>query len=88
MSLLIKNGMIVTASDMYQGDVFIDGERISTIGTSLDIPATADRRDGQVPVSGRHRRTHAPRHAFGGTTSADDFESGTIAARTAAPRQS
>ena len=30
MSLLIKNGIIVTASDLYRGDVFIDGETIST----------------------------------------------------------
>ena len=39
MTLLIKHGTIVTATDRYQGDVFIDGERISTIGTSLSIPA-------------------------------------------------
>ena len=38
-TLLIKNGLIVTASDLYEGDVFIEGETIRTIGTSLDIAA-------------------------------------------------
>src|SRR4029453_13045988 len=33
MSLLIRNGTIVTASDMYRGDVFVEGEQISTIGS-------------------------------------------------------
>ena len=39
MSVLIKNGRIITAADDYVADVFIDGERISLIGESLDIPA-------------------------------------------------
>ena len=39
MTLLIKHGTIVTATDCYKGDVFVDGETISTIGTSLAIPA-------------------------------------------------
>jgi dihydropyrimidinase len=38
-TLLIKNGTIVTATDFYVGDVLVEGERISTIGTSLDVPA-------------------------------------------------
>ena len=39
MSLLIKNGTIVTAADFYKGDVLIEGERISAIGSSLNVPA-------------------------------------------------
>ena len=39
MTLLIKGGTIVTATDQYKGDVFVDGEKISTIGTSLTRPA-------------------------------------------------
>ncbi len=78
---LIKNGTIVTASDVYTGDVFIDGERIETIGTTLSVPA-----DRVIDASGKlvlpggidvHTHLDMP---FGGTTSADDFESGTIAA--------
>ena len=32
MSVLIKGGRIVTATDDYVGDVFVDGERISLLG--------------------------------------------------------
>jgi dihydropyrimidinase len=81
MSLLIKNGTIVTAADFYQGDVLIEGERISTIGSSLNIPA-----DRVIDAGGKYLfpggidvHTHLDM-PFGGTTSADDFESGTIAA--------
>ena len=36
MSLLIRNGTIITASDMYQGDVLVEGEKITTIGTEVE----------------------------------------------------
>ncbi len=81
MSILITHGTIVTATDMYAGDVFVDGERIAAIGTSL--PMTADRvidATGKLVLPGGidvHTHLDMP---FGGTTSADDFESGTIAA--------
>ena len=39
MSLLIKNGTIVTASDEYEADLLIDGETISAIGKDLDAVA-------------------------------------------------
>ena len=81
MTLLIKHGTIVTATDRYQGDVFIDGERISTIGTSLSIPAdrTIDATGKYLFPGGIDVHTHLDM-PFGGTTSADDFESGTVAA--------
>jgi dihydropyrimidinase len=81
MSLLIKNGTIVTAADFYKGDVLIEGERISTIGSSLNVPA-----DRVIDAGGKYLfpggidvHTHLDM-PFGGTMSADDFESGTIAA--------
>jgi dihydropyrimidinase len=80
-SLLIKNGTIVTATDLYKGDVSIEADKVSTIGTSLTMPA--DRvieAAGKLIVPGGidcHTHLDMP---FGGTTSADDFESGTIAA--------
>ena len=40
MRLLIKNGTIVTASDIYKGDIFIENEIIKEIG--LNINKTAD----------------------------------------------
>lgn len=40
MSILIQNGTIITASETYQGDILIEGEKIKTIGRGL--PPTAD----------------------------------------------
>ena len=81
MTLLIKNGTIVTATDEYRGDVFVDGEKITTIGTSLTMPAdrVIDAAGKYVLPGGIDVHTHLDM-PFGGTTSADDFESGTIAA--------
>src|SRR6187401_1146264 len=81
MSILIKNGTIVTASDLYQGDVFVDGERISTIGSSLEMAAdqVIDATGKYVLPGGIDVHTHMDM-PFGGTTSADDFATGTIAA--------
>ena len=81
MSLLITGGTIVTASDLYQGDVLIEGERISTIGTALAMPAdrVIDARGKYLFPGGIDVHTHLDM-PFGGATSADDFESGTIAA--------
>src|SRR5918993_133097 len=81
MSILIKNGTIVTATDQYLGDVLVQGEKISTIGTALTMPAdkVIDARGKFVLPGGIDVHTHMDM-PFGGTTSADDFESGTIAA--------
>src|SRR5712671_3532864 len=81
MSILIKNGTIVTATDLYRGDVFINGERIETIGTSLSMAAdrTIDATGKYVLPGGIDVHTHLDM-PFGGTKSADDFESGTRAA--------
>src|SRR6188472_293421 len=81
MSLLIRNGTIVTASDMYQGDVLVEGEKIAAIGSSLSMQAdrVIDATGKYVLPGGIDVHTHLDM-PFGGTTSADDFESGTIAA--------
>src|SRR5687767_1539506 len=81
MSILIKNGRIVTATDDYTGDVFIEGERITTIGTALGMNAdrVIDAAGKYVLPGGIDVHTHLDM-PFGGTTAADDFESGTIAA--------
>jgi len=81
MSLLIKNGTIVTATDQYRGDVLVEGEKISTIGTTLAVAAdrTIDATGKYVLPGGIDVHTHLDM-PFGGTKSADDFESGTRAA--------
>ncbi len=77
MSLLIKNGTIVNASDIYRGDVFVEKDVVTTIGTNLSMPAdrTIDATGRYVIPGGIDCHTHLDM-PFGGTTSADDFESG------------
>lgn len=81
MSLLVKNGRIITAVDDYHADIFVEDERVTTIGQHLDMPA-----DRVVDAAGRYvfpggidPHTHLDM-PFGGTVSADDFETGTRAA--------
>ena len=81
MSILIKNGRVITAVDDYRGDVFIEKETVSLIGKSLEMEA-----DEVIDASGKYLfpggldpHTHLDM-PFGGTVSADDFETGTLAA--------
>src|SRR5713226_8023259 len=81
MRTLIKSGTVVTATDQYRGDVLVEGERIAVIGTALDIHAdkVIDAAGQYVLPGGIDVHTHLDM-PFGGTTSTDDFETGTIAA--------
>jgi dihydropyrimidinase len=81
MSLLIKNGRVITAVDDYHADVYIENETVSVIGKSLDIEADTiiDASGKYVMPGGVDPHTHLDM-PFGGTTSADDFETGTRAA--------
>ena len=81
MSVLIKGGRVVTASDDYLADVFVDGERVTLIGETLDVEA-----DKVIDASGKlllpgmvdpHTHLDMP---FGGTVTIDDVESGQTAA--------
>jgi dihydropyrimidinase len=79
---LVRGGTIVTATDTYVSDVGIVGGKISVIG--LNLPAEGARkvieaRGMLVMPGGIDVHTHLDM-PFGGTTSADDFESGTVAA--------
>ena len=81
MSVLIKGGRVVTAADDYVADVFVEDESVTLIGESLDVQA--DRvidATGKVVLPGcidPHTHLDMP---FGGTTSCDDFTSGTVSA--------
>lgn len=81
MSILIKGGRVVTAADDYVADVYIEGEKVHTIGKDLKVQAdeVIDATGKLVIPGGIDPHTHLDM-PFGGTTSADDFESGTIAA--------
>lgn len=81
MSILLKNGRIITASEDYVADIFIEGEQISCIGKNLNMKA-----DTLIDASGKlifpggidpHVHLDMP---FMGTFSSDDYSTGTNAA--------
>jgi dihydropyrimidinase len=78
---VIRNGTIVTATDTYAADVLIEKGRIATIGTNLDRSKheIVDASDAYVFPGGIDPHTHLDM-PFGGTITADDFETGTRAA--------
>src|SRR5438105_12504760 len=84
MRLLIKNGRIVTAVDDYVADVLVEGETITLIGMNLaslvgEVDQTIDATDKLVIPGGIDPHTHMEL-PFGGTSSSDDFHTGTVAA--------
>ena len=81
MRTLVKGGTVVTATDQYKGDVLIEDEKITLIGSSLEIQAdkVIDASGKYVLPGGIDVHTHLDM-PFGGATSADDFETGTRAA--------
>src|SRR5271170_1348275 len=79
---VIRNGTVVTATDTYASDVGILDGRIAAIAAGLPIENAGKVMDATgmlVMPGGIDAHTHLDM-PFGGTTSADDFESGTIAA--------
>lgn len=79
--ILIRGGRVVTAVDDYVGDVLVEDGKIAAVGTSLAVSdvKTIDAKNKLVIPGGIDVHTHLDM-PFGGTTSADDFQSGTIAA--------
>src|SRR5512134_4070957 len=80
-SVLIKGGRVITAADDYVGDVYVENERISLIGESLDMEAdrVVDASGKYVLPGGIDPHTHLDM-PFGGTVTVDDVESGQTAA--------
>ena len=79
---LIRNGTVVTAHETRAADVLIEGERIKEVraGIPQDSASTVIDAAGMYVLPGgidAHTHLDMP---FGGTTSADDFETGTRAA--------
>ena len=81
MSILIKNGRVVTASESYIADIYIEGEQIVTIGKNLNYNAdkVIDATDKLVFPGGIDPHVHLDM-PFMGTHSSDDYETGTRAA--------
>jgi dihydropyrimidinase len=79
---IIRNGSVVTATDTFVADVAISDGKISAIGDSLpteNVSHLFDASGKLVLPGGIDVHTHLDM-PFGGTTSADDFETGTRAA--------
>jgi dihydropyrimidinase len=83
---IIRNGSVVTATDTYTADIAIANGKIAAIGTDLSSSGAAQNAAKILDASGKlvfpggidvHTHLDMP---FGGTTSADDFETGTRAA--------
>ncbi|MEC0265428.1 dihydropyrimidinase [Paenibacillus anseongense] len=81
MAKLIKNGTVVTAADQYQADVLIENGIISQIGLNLEVESAEiiDAQGFYVFPGGVDPHTHLDM-PFGGTVTADNFETGTKAA--------
>ena len=79
---IIKSGSVVTATDTYAADLAISGGKVVAIGSDLASQNAAKILDASgklVMPGGIDVHTHLDM-PFGGTTSADDFETGTRAA--------
>src|SRR6266702_2268683 len=82
MGLLIRNGTVVSAEKTVAADILIEGETIKEVRAGI-APApglhTLDASGMLLLPGGIDAHTHLDM-PFGGTTSSDDFESGTRAA--------
>lgn len=78
MSTLIRNGRIITSEQDYVADIYIEKETITTIGTNLPVQASTviDASGKYVIPGGIDVHTHMDL-PFGGTSSSDDFATGT-----------
>ncbi|MBZ5538597.1 MAG: dihydropyrimidinase [Acidobacteriia bacterium] len=82
MKTLIRNGSVVTAIDNFSADLLIEGSKIAALGANLptqNMDKIIDAQGMLVIPGGIDAHTHLDM-PFGGTTSADDFETGTRAA--------
>ncbi|MDR3588093.1 MAG: dihydropyrimidinase [Negativicutes bacterium] len=79
--LLLKGGTIVTASDVYAGDIAVLDGKVALIGQALDVPAgqVIDATGKYLLPGGIDVHTHLDM-PFGGTVTADNFFTGGAAA--------
>ncbi len=76
----IKNGTVVTATDTFSADILISDEKILAVGRNLETAdKEIDANGCYVFPGGIDAHTHLDL-PFMGTSSSDDFETGTLAA--------
>ncbi|MGL4572423.1 MAG: dihydropyrimidinase [Clostridium sp.] len=78
---IIRNGTIITATDIFKGDIGIKDGKINKIGIKLEEEGdiVIDAKDKLIFPGGIDPHTHLDM-PFGGTFSSDNFKTGTIAA--------
>ncbi|WP_431783539.1 dihydropyrimidinase [Streptomyces chumphonensis] len=83
---VIRGGLVITATEELHADVLIEGERIAALAARGTEAAASWRADHTIDATGRYvvpggvdAHTHLD-FPFGGTFSADTFETGTRAA--------
>lgn len=81
MGTLIKNGTVITAEGQSKADILIEGEKIEHVDAGIDAANhnVIDATGLLVMPGGIDVHTHLDM-PFGGTVSADDYKTGTIAA--------
>ncbi len=86
MSLLIAGGTVVTADGTLDADVLVEGDKIAAVTARQSSGPAAARADETIDATGKYvipggidAHTHMEM-PFGGTFSADTFETGTTAA--------
>jgi dihydropyrimidinase len=81
MTILFKNGTLITASETYAADILVDGERIVEIGANLKVPSAevVDAKGKYIMPGGVDPHTHFDLPMFG-TVSSDDHYTGHKAA--------
>jgi len=81
MKTVIRNGRIVTAVDDYHADILIEDGVVAMIARTIDIDADRiiDAKGRLVIPGGIDPHTHMDL-PFGGTSSSDDFDTGTVGA--------
>jgi dihydropyrimidinase len=81
MSTLIQNGTVVNADGQSRSDVLVDGETITQVGSNIPSAGhtVVDATGLLVMPGGVDVHTHLDM-PFGGTVSADDYRTGSIAA--------
>ena len=81
MSTLIKNGILITATETFNGDILIDGEKIAQVGKNLQYPSAdiIDAAGKLIMPGGVDPHVHLDLPMFG-TVSSDDHYTGHKAA--------
>jgi dihydropyrimidinase len=81
MKTVIRNGRIVTAVDDYHADLLIEDGKVVMIAKTIDFEAdrVIDAKGRLVIPGGIDPHTHMDL-PFGGTSSSDDFDTGTVGA--------